>query len=217
MKFEINRGNELIRRGESIVYNWIFSIEGPRNLYRDGGGARVPGIPNRPYFSIPLWKSENTPIPQRKSWNEPRRHRVIGASILDVTQGRLPSRRLKEEALDPEGYLRIDGRKLNWKPRGAGRHADFHVHFYGGKIIFFVISIWKRCSIRYGVVSKNLRRGRGDLSVDRDTKIWIFYSMKEVQNVKLIISTKYICTRKFQISHSNIKILEKKYPSIQTR
>lgn len=141
MKFEINRGNELIRRGESIVYNWIFSIEGPRNLYRGGGGARVPGIPNRPYFSIPLWKSENTPIPQGKSWNEPRRHRVIGASILDVTQGRLPSRRLKEETLDPEGYLRIDGRKLNWKPRGAGRHADFHVHFYGGKIISFVISI----------------------------------------------------------------------------
>lgn len=126
MKFEINRGNELIRRGESIVYNWIFSIEGPRNLYR-GGGARVSGIPNRPYFSIPLWKSENTPIPQRKSCNEPRRHRVIGASILDVTLKDACHRAVwKRKPLGPEGYLRIDGRKLNRKPHGDKADAEFH-------------------------------------------------------------------------------------------
>lgn len=128
MKFEINRGNELIRRGEreSIVYNWIFSIEGPRNLYR-GGGARVSGIPNRPYFSIPLWKSENTPIPQRKSWNEPRRHRVIDASILDVTlKDACLSRRLKEEAARPRGIFAYRRKKIKLKASWSKADTDFH-------------------------------------------------------------------------------------------
>lgn len=179
MKFEINRGNELIRRGESIVYNWIFSIEGPRNLYR-GGGARVSGIPNRPYFSIPLWKSENTPIPQRKSCNEPRRHRVIGASILDVTL-KEPSRRLKEEAARPRGIFAYRRKKI--KPKASWRQGRRRIpRFYGGKIIPFVISIWKRRSTSkwYGVVSKNLRRGDRYLSVDARIRTYVSFVVVKI-------------------------------------
>lgn len=87
------------------------------------------------------------------------------------SQGRLPSRRLKEEAAQPRGIFAYRRKKIKLKASWSKADADFHVHFYGGKIISFVISIWKRRSTRYGVVSKNLRRGDRYLSVDRDTRI----------------------------------------------